>query len=334
MTHSISKYFSDSGTLDRLSVTELEGLISEAPSSSLYRMLLAKKMNSGHFHDAVLTGADHLLVENYLLNSNISTLAVIEEIDELAERTNLEVSPIPNATVTTSVMGNKTIDLEINSGEPVSNDNIIIETESLEIDPKEIIEEYQPEQDVDVDQVQKPAPQKEVEKPEDIIKDTIQSPIIEQQKQDEKKSVKSYKVRSQSNDEQAPDKQVVTKKYRIKSEAVTSEPSQKRKKMKKKFKLKEFSGISDYSQWLMSFKKEDLEKKIRKEEKKAKKRELEESARKSITKSDAIVSEPLADILVQQGHFDDAKKMYEHLMHKYPEKSSYFAAKIENLLKI
>jgi len=231
-------------------------------------------------------------------------------------------------------MGNKTIDLEINSGEPVSNDNIIIETESLEIDPKEIIEEYQPEQDVDVDQVQKPAPQKEVEKPEDIIKDTIQSPIIEQQKQDEKKSVKSYKVRSQSNDEQAPDKQVVTKKYRIKSEAVTSEPSQKRKKMKKKFKLKEFSGISDYSQWLMSFKKEDLEKKIRKEEKKAKKRELEESARKSITKSDAIVSEPLADILVQQGHFDDAKKMYEHLMHKYPEKSSYFAAKIENLLKI
>ncbi len=83
----------------------------------------------------------------------------------------------------------------------------------------------------------------------------------------------------------------------------------------------------------MSFKEDDIDQKIKKEEKAAKKRKLEESARKSITKSNTIVSEPLAEILAIQGHLDDAKKMYEQLMMKYPEKSSYFAAKINLLIK-
>jgi hypothetical protein len=108
----------------------------------------------------------------------------------------------------------------------------------------------------------------------------------------------------------------------------------KNKQKQKSFKLKEYSGISEYAKWLLTFKKVDIEKQIRKEEKTAKKRALEANAKKSVTKSDLIASEPLAEILAIQGHFDDAKKMYEQLMHKYPEKSSYFAAKINNLLKI
>ncbi|MBP8212599.1 MAG: hypothetical protein KAX53_02570 [Saprospiraceae bacterium] len=108
---------------------------------------------------------------------------------------------------------------------------------------------------------------------------------------------------------------------------------QSKDKKKKKFKLQEFGGISDYAKWLMSFKEDDIDQKIKKEEKAAKKRKLEESARKSITKSNTIVSEPLAEILAIQGHLDDAKKMYEQLMMKYPEKSSYFAAKINLLIK-
>jgi len=98
--------------------------------------------------------------------------------------------------------------------------------------------------------------------------------------------------------------------------------------------LKEYSGISDFSKWLLSFKKDDVEKRIKKEEKAARKKIIEDNARKSVTKSSAIISEPLAEILASQGHLDDAKKMYEQLMHKYPEKSSYFAAKINNLIKI
>lgn len=106
------------------------------------------------------------------------------------------------------------------------------------------------------------------------------------------------------------------------------------KKKQSKFKLKEYRGISQYALWLLSFKKDDLEKKIKKEEKLARKKAFEENARKSITKSSAIISEPLAEILASQGHLDDAKKMYEQLMLKYPEKSSYFAAKINHLIKI
>ena len=108
---------------------------------------------------------------------------------------------------------------------------------------------------------------------------------------------------------------------------------QSKDKKKKKFKLREFGGISDYAKWLMSFKEVDIDQKIKKEEKAAKKRMLEENAKKSITKSHSIVSEPLAEILAIQGHLDDAKKMYEQLMMKYPEKSSYFAAKINLLIK-
>ncbi len=121
-------------------------------------------------------------------------------------------------------------------------------------------------------------------------------------------------------------------------ESDNEKPKKKEKKGKKnkadKFGLKEYSGISDFSKWLLSFKKDDVEKRIRKEEKAARKKIIEDNARKSVTKSSAIISEPLAEILASQGHLDDAKKMYEQLMHKYPEKSSYFAAKINNLLKI
>ncbi len=121
-------------------------------------------------------------------------------------------------------------------------------------------------------------------------------------------------------------------------ESDDEKPKKKEKKGKKnkadKFGLKEYSGISDFSKWLLSFKKDDVEKRIKKEEKAARKKIIEDNARKSVTKSSAIISEPLAEILASQGHLDDAKKMYEQLMHKYPEKSSYFAAKINNLIKI
>ena len=105
------------------------------------------------------------------------------------------------------------------------------------------------------------------------------------------------------------------------------------KNKKNKYKLAEFSGISPFSKWLLTFKKADIDKKIKKEEKLAKRKAIEATANKSIEKSAAIISESLADLLASQGHFDDAKKMYEQLMMKYPEKSSYFAAKINQNIK-
>ncbi len=129
--------------------------------------------------------------------------------------------------------------------------------------------------------------------------------------------------------EDVADLPAVTRKKKKKGGALAM-----KRKSKQPFRLKEYSGISPFAQWLVSFKVDDLEKRLKKEAKKEKKRLLEENAKKSVTRSSSTISEPLAEILRIQGHFEDAKKMYGQLMQKFPEKSSYFAAKIDEINKV
>ena len=51
----------------------------------------------------------------------------------------------------------------------------------------------------------------------------------------------------------------------------------------------------------------------------------------SILLNDSIASEPLAQLLHEHGHAELAAEMYKRLQVKYPEKSSYFAALIQQL---
>jgi len=91
-----------------------------------------------------------------------------------------------------------------------------------------------------------------------------------------------------------------------------------------------------------------LEKKARKKQKKEEKA-LKKAAKKaedsdtdtpesvlnilqeSVKFSPAVITETYADLMVAQGYIDKAKEMYNELMLRNPEKSSYFAAKIKEL---
>ena len=64
-----------------------------------------------------------------------------------------------------------------------------------------------------------------------------------------------------------------------------------------------------------------------------KKNDMHDLAVKSILSNDDILSETLADIHFKQGNFARATEMYERLMLQNPEKSDYFAAKINQNLQ-
>ena len=71
----------------------------------------------------------------------------------------------------------------------------------------------------------------------------------------------------------------------------------------------------------------------KKKKKRKKKKKKATQTDDAVLLSEGIYSETLAELLVSQGHIDEAIQMYDKMRLKYPEKSRLFAAKIAELIK-
>jgi tetratricopeptide (TPR) repeat protein len=111
--------------------------------------------------------------------------------------------------------------------------------------------------------------------------------------------------------------------------------------------------MRSFVEWLSYFKTKSKEQQEEEEDKKALKTMLQkqklaaaieeeneeipeqvfEMAVNSITQEDGLASESLADIYVKQGKYDKAIDMYRKLSLRNPQKNTYFARKIEEILK-
>lgn len=111
--------------------------------------------------------------------------------------------------------------------------------------------------------------------------------------------------------------------------------------------------VMSFSEWLAYFKTKSLKEKEEEQDQRALKtmwqkeklaaaleeendiipEDVFEMAVNSITSEDGLASESLAEIHVKQGKYDTAIDMYRKLSLRNPQKSAYFARKIETILK-
>ncbi len=108
----------------------------------------------------------------------------------------------------------------------------------------------------------------------------------------------------------------------IKEEESKGELEQKKAKENKK---------KERNEKMKAFLKAQKKKKKKKKKKEKKAKPTLTLASKSISESEDVLSETLASLLATQGYADKAIQMYERLGLIFPEKSAYFAGKIEEL---
>ncbi len=337
MRNSLFTYF-NSDTSDAVSVSELEYLVQLNPADIIPKLLLTNKMKQNDTQELMLHFNDRTALQ-YLRSGDtipsirdLDGIILVEHTKELADNVSMNYPEKPE-TLNEKVLEKpepKPDDVE-EIDEQDSDSKVILENEYPAGINDILSNELLDQKDSDIR-----AEIGNMDDNNDVSDSSIATEVNEH-------SPLSLEINDETAEEQGSKDDLANIESKAEQNIIDAEmkalPKAKKSKKKSakskknKYKLAEFSGISPFSKWLLTFKKADIDKKIKKEEKLAKRKAIEATANKSIEKSAAIISEPLADLLASQGHFDDAKKMYEQLMMKYPEKSSYFAAKINQNIK-
>jgi hypothetical protein len=147
-----------------------------------------------------------------------------------------------------------------------------------------------------------------------------------------------------------PNRNIIEEKI-VKSEPITAAPESENLSDEEK-KQKALMVMMSFGDWLNHFKSKTEKEQIEEQEKRALKTAwqkekltaiIEEEqdeipemifkqAMDSISMENALISESLAEILAKQGKTDKAIEMYKKLSLRNPEKNSYFADRIKDLL--
>lgn len=307
MRANLSYYLEKSDHFDEVSIAELEHQILTYPFNQTLKILLAKKLGS-----AVNQSIEHAAVAT----GDRSFLNTIMYRDMNYFSTGNDSKP-------------GSVDIHANPATPYESEEYVDTLNELPIESTEIIisETSEPETALDVFH------NTDISFLNKLTPETQEGSMLNEQENIESEIDPNIENISGNNQNS-----VIENAESTANETAGLNPSigknkgksklKKKKKKKNKFSLDDFSGTSDYVQWLFKLSGKHSQLKSGKKEKK----KTDESVKKSITKSDTIISEPLADILAAQGHIADAVKMYQQLILKFPEKSSYFAPKIDKLL--
>lgn len=290
----------------KLSIEELEHVLAIAPYSEMHQMAYAIKKNQhdtgsmyqvmeGNYHQIKIT-QDHIASQVILGGTDLNTVSIKEPQDDIPQ-------------------------LEFSESDRESDDFSISQS------------------------FLKPSLKKKTKKKKKVGNEKIDEELelIESKDINLVGDVSSFIL---------PDKTKVKKKSKKKKTKNKSEKSKKKKKKGSKKKDQksnkpmqiegrkssesetDLNGLSDFSAWLLAQSKESHINPLRKKSKKKKKKKLKQKlAKKKKQKNKRLVSEPLADLLASQGHIKDAIDMYQKLSLIIPEKSVFFAAKIDKIQK-
>jgi len=301
-------------SLDEVSVSELEGLIIEFPAVGLFKVLLAKKMNRPDEQNLINQINDPVMISMYINEAAIAGIDISQTKSDLSES-----FPMADGSPVGYIEANKAETMSDSSGAEAlvdvvqSESNITKNTQiNLSVENQEVLVS-----EINADQERS------------VLNSDLERVSISKSKYVESESIESEFIDSEpiqkASEDSESDKASKNNKVKIKKQKTITTKS------------KDLIGLSAYGQWLMKFKDQEIEAKIEKARKKSIKKKQKDKIKKnamlSVTKSNQIISEPLANILAAQGHLDEAKKMFEQLMLRNPEKSSYFAAQINNLIK-